>query len=262
MVGGFLAYDLQLARRLLKGRGSFIALNFNTLLQLIKLAAPLGIVMALSSLNANIPRYVLQRYRGGSDLGIFAAIAYLVVVVGLVANALGQSAAARLSKNFADGRMREFVGLLKRMSFMGLGIAGAGVILAIMFGHAILRLLYGPVYATHIALLILLIATSAVTAVAAFLGFGLTAARQFRAQVPIIAVTVATCTAFAVALTPRWGLMGSGFAVLIAASVQVLGSLIVLWNAIRHSATGKEVADVDVRLAEREAVALFGNVGE
>jgi hypothetical protein len=86
--------------------------------------------------------------------------------------------------------------------------------------------------------------------------------RQFRAQVPIIAVTVATCAGFAVALTPRWGLMGAGFAILTAMSVQVLGSLIVLFSAIRRSAARNETTDVDVQLAEREAVALFGNVGE
>ena len=88
----------------------------------------------------------------------------------------------------------------------------------------------------------------------------MTAARQFRAQVPIIAVTVATCVGFAVALTPRWGLMGAGFAILIAMSVQVLGSLIVLLNAIRNSTAKNEIADVNVQLAEREAIALFENV--
>jgi O-antigen/teichoic acid export membrane protein len=257
----FLAYDLQLARRLLKGKGKFLTLNANRLLQLIKLAAPLGFVMALNSLNANIPRYVLQRYRGASDLGIFAALAYLVIAVGLIANALGQSAVVRLSRSFADGRTREFARLLKRMSLMGLAIAGAGVILAIMFGHAALRLLYGTVYATHLSLLILLIATSGVTAVAAFLGFGMTAARQFRAQVPIIAVTVATCAGLAIALTPRWGLMGSGFAILIASLVQVVGSLIVLVRAIRRSATSNKSTDVNLQLAQREAIGLFGNVG-
>lgn len=258
----FLAYDLQLARRLLKHKGAFIALNRETLWRLTTLAAPLGVVMALNSLNANIPRYVLQRYRGASELGIFAALAYLVVVVGLIASALGQSAVVRLSRSFADGRMREFARLLTQMSLAGLGIAGGGVIVATTFGRAILRLVYGPVYATHLSLLILLIATSGITAVAAFLGFGMTAARQFRAQVPIITVTVITCAGFAVALTPTWGLMGAGFAILIAMSAQVIASLIVLRRAIQHSGPGNTVTDADVQLEEREAVALFGTAAE
>ena len=56
--------------------------------------------------------------------------------------------------------------------------------------------------------------------------------------------------------------MGSGFAILIASLVQVLGSLIVLLGAVRRSAARNETTDVDVQLAKREAVALFGNVGE
>ncbi len=258
----FLSYDLQLARRRLKGRSKFVALDRSTLWRLLKLAAPLGVVMALGSLNANIPRYVVQHYRGASELGIFAAIAYLVIVVGLIANALGQAAAPRLSRNFADGRVREFARLLKHMSLLGLGIAGAGVIVASVFGRAVLRLVYGPVYENHLSLLILLIVTSGVTAVAAFLGFGMTAARQFRAQVPIIAVTVATGAGFAIALTPCWGLMGAGFAILIATSAQVLGSLIVLVNAIRHVPVRNDISDANAQLAEREAVASFFNVGQ
>jgi O-antigen/teichoic acid export membrane protein len=258
----FLGYDLQLARRLLKRKRSFVTQDRRRLLDLARSAAPLGIVMALSSLNGNIPRYVVQRYRGTGELGIFAALAYLVVVVGLIANALGQSAVVRLSRSFAEGRTREFTRLLRRMSFIGLGVAGGGVLLAILFGRAALTLIYGPVYATHVSLLILLIVTSGVTAVAAFLGFGMTAARQFKAQVPIIVATVATCAVLALILTPRWGLIGSGLAILIATLVQTAGSVIVLVNTIRHWSVANDCAGAGERLAEREAVALFDSIGD
>jgi O-antigen/teichoic acid export membrane protein len=258
----FLTYDLQLARRLVTKKRNFVVQNRRRLLDLARSAAPLGVVMALSSLNGNMPRYLVQRYRGTGELGIFAALAYLVVLVGLIANALGQSAVVRLSRSFAEGRTYEFTHLLQRMAFIGLGVAGAGVAFAMLFGRAALALIYGPVYATHLSLLILLIVTSGVTAVAAFLGFGMTAARQFKAQVPIMVATVVTCTILALILTPRFGLIGAGLAILIATLVQTTGSVIVLVNTVRSWSVAGDSAGVSERLAEREAVALFDRVAE
>ncbi|HEY5176162.1 MAG TPA: hypothetical protein VII95_11425 [Terriglobales bacterium] len=228
----FLAYDLRVARKLL-GNESYLAWDRSVLLKLAKLAAPVGIVMALVSLNGNVPRYAVARYGGSSELGIFAALAYLVVVVSLIVNALGQSAIVRLSRSFAAGDTRHFANLLKRMSLVGIGLSGVGMVLASVFGRTVLRLLYGPEYAAHLGLLLILVATSGVTAVASFLGCGMSAARRFREQLPVTAVTVTTCATAAYLLTPRWGLAGAAVAILLSAVAQVAGSLIVLAKAIR-----------------------------
>src|SRR5271165_2677265 len=50
-----------------------------TLARLIHLSLPLGIVMMLISLNASMPRYFVERYRGPAELGIYAAVAYLPI---------------------------------------------------------------------------------------------------------------------------------------------------------------------------------------
>ena len=100
----FLLYDLRLARKLQALSGKFFSDDTSRLTQLAKLAFPLGVVTALSSFNFNIPRYAIQHFRGASELGIFSALGYLVVVMTLVVNALAQSAAVRLSKYYASGR--------------------------------------------------------------------------------------------------------------------------------------------------------------
>ena len=129
-------------------------------MKLAKLAAPVGIVMGLVSLNANIPRYAVEHYRGSGELGIFAALAYLVVVVNLIVNALGQSAIARLSRSFAEGNLHHFRNVLVRMSLTGLGVAGLGLVVALLCGRAVLQLVYGSVYASHLDLLLMLIGIS------------------------------------------------------------------------------------------------------
>ena len=205
-------------------------------MELTKLAAPVGIVMGLVSLNANIPRYAVEHYRGSGELGIFAALAYLVVVVNLIVNALGQSAIARLSRSFAEGNLRHFRMVLERMSLIGVGVAALGIVAALLIGRPTLRLIYGPVYAAHLNLLLMLIGISGVTAVASFMGYGMSAARRFRQQLPVTLISVATCAVAAYTLTPLWGLMGAAGAILLAVLAQIAGSFVVLRRAFRGAA--------------------------
>ena len=230
----FLLYDRRLARNI-EGNAPFVAHESRPLLALAKLAAPIGVVMAMTSLNANIPRYAIQHYRGSGELGIFAALAYLIVAVGLVVNALGQSVVARLSRDFAAGNVKQFIRILKHMCLLGICLGGTGIVAAALCGRTVLRIIYGAVYANHLYLLILLIGASGITAVGSFLGYGMTAARRFRAQVPVTAATMATCAGLVLVFTPRWGMTGAALAMLFAGMVQIVGSLIVLSGALRQS---------------------------
>ena len=228
-----ISYDVPRARDLLSQREAFISTDLAKELHLAKLAAPVGIVVALGSLGVNIPRYVLERYWGSSELGIFAALAYLVVAVNLVINALAQSAIVRLSRNYADGHTRQYVKLIKQMSLIGAGLPAIGLIIAPVIGRPVLRLLYGPAYASHLNLLMLLIAVSAFSAVAAFVGCGMTSARRFWPQVPVITAALGCGLAVAFATVPKWGAMGAGFALLATSAVQIIGGLIVVADAVK-----------------------------
>jgi O-antigen/teichoic acid export membrane protein len=233
----FLSYDVRVAGKLLQAGERYFTWNRAALVKLTKLAAPVGIVMGLVSLNANIPRYAVEHYRGSGELGIFAALAYLVVVVNLIVNALGQSAIARLSRSFAEGNLQLFRTVLERMSIIGLGVAALAMAFAFAFGGLVLKLVYGAVYASHLDLLLMLIGISGVTAVASFLGYGMSAARRFREQLPVTIASVVTCAVSAYALTPWWGLMGAAVAIFLSVIVQIVGSFFVLRAAFREAGT-------------------------
>ncbi len=244
----FVAYDLRVANKLLRPGENYLIWTWKRLWTLAKLAAPVGIVMALVSLNGNIPRYAVERFRGSSELGIFAALSYLVVVAGVIVNALGQSVIARLARSFAAGDLYNFVMVLKRMCLLGIGSALLGMLLAAGCGRTALQLIYGPEYASHLFLLVIMVAISGVTAVASFLGYGMSAARHFREQLPVTILSVATCGISAYVLTSRWGLTGAAAAVLLAGCAQILGSLTVLTRAIR------------IRTSDRPNTEEFGSI--
>ncbi len=251
----FLVYDLRLVNNLLGRHARLFDFSIGKLSRLAKLALPLGVVAALSSFNFNIPRYAMQHYRGASELGIFSALGYVTVAMTLLVNALAQSAIVRLSKSFANGRLTDYSRLLVRMAGLCILAAGLAVGGCKLFGSVALEIIYGREYAAHVGLLQLFVAIAGVTAVAAVLGCGMTAARRFRAQLPVLTATVVVCAIVGIALTPSLGAAGAALAMLISAAVQVGGSFWVVRSAMRQSIPGIET-NPSIRLETQELAFL------
>ena len=227
-------YDLRVISRLLGEHPQFFRFSLETQKALLSVSWPLGIVMTLASLNINIPRYILEQKLGTAELGIFASLAYLLTAINLIVIALGQSVCTRMARLFADGDIRPFKALLgKLILFAGaLGMVALG--LASVIGRPVLALVYRPEYAEHVDLLLLMVVDATLVAIATFVGFGMTAARCFRPQMSIMAVTAVTTVVFTLALIPRFGLMGAGYGLLIASFLRATAGYVVLESAIKR----------------------------
>jgi len=230
-----LAYDMRVAGTLL-GRPPVALLvprwTPEILRKLALLALPGGITLALISFSGNVPRYFIERHLGTWELGIFAALVYPTVAGSTVVGALGQSAMPRLAQHYARGERAEFQRLLGRLLLIGLGIGVGGLVLIRAIGALVLELLYRPEYASHGEVFLWVGLSAGIGFVASFLGYGMTAARYFRAQVPVFAtVLLATAGACAV-LVPRYGLTGAAMAMGVGTLVQGLGSGLVVRHAL------------------------------
>lgn len=214
--------------------------HLKTLKKLVWLSLPLGFVMMLISLNSNIPRYFIERYLGERELGFFAAIAYLMVAGGMVVNALGESANPRLAKYYALGDSKAFRTLLLKLVGIGVVLGGVGVLVTVVAGQQILTLLYRPEYAKYTNLLIWLMVATGINYVSSFLGYGITAARYFRIQMPLFAIVTTISATVCLWLIPNMGLLGAAIALLIAAAVQAVLSLAVVLLAVRKLHTSPE----------------------
>lgn len=230
-----IGYDFYRAKETLLPGEQFFHLQWNIARKLFLLSLPLGFVMALISLNTNIPRYLLEHYSGPADLGIFASLAYLMVALNLVVNALCQSATTRLSRLFSEQRLHEFCRLLFKLSAFGMVIILAGVPLALMFGRSLLTILYRPQYAEHVTALAILVAAAGVSSTAFFITSGLNSARCFRAQLPIFALSTLVTILSCLFLVPRYQLNGAAIALLLSAVVGLSGNLWVLRLMLRSA---------------------------
>lgn len=240
--GMLLFYDMHSARRILTSSDDpgdspwhrmTPSRNMGTLLRLAWLALPLGLVMMLISLNTNMPRYFIEYFLGTEELGIFAALAYLMVAGNIVINALGQSASPRLAKYYAAGDRNAFLRLLFMLSGIGMVLGLGAVGAAALFGEEILMLLYGAEYARQ-DLFVWLMVAATIFYMASFFGHGMTAARYFQVQFPLFVVVTVTTVLSCFWLIPMHGLYGAATALIIASCVQIIGSLIIVLYAVSN----------------------------
>jgi O-antigen/teichoic acid export membrane protein len=192
------------------------------------LAFPLGIVMMLNSLNANVPRYFIQRSLGEYELGLFAAVASLVIIGTTVVGALGQSAAPRLSRHYAEGDLSAFYRLTMKLAVIAAVLGVLGVLLSAVAGRPLLRLLFSPEYAEQWRVLVWVMAGAGLWYVASVFGYAATAARRLRLQPYVFGATLAVTAAGSYLLIDGMGLYGAGLALFAGSLVGTLGFGIII----------------------------------
>jgi O-antigen/teichoic acid export membrane protein len=170
---------------------------------------------------------------GLADQGIFASLAYLVVVINLVILALTQSVTTRLARLFANRDIKQFVRLLTKLSTLGVIITLAGLPLTFLAGRPLLTLLYRVEYADHVGLLALFVGVAGLNTIASFLFCGVTAARSFHVQVPVYFAAMVIAAAGTALLVPRYGLIGAGMGLLLSTTTLVLGGIWALHRVVR-----------------------------
>ncbi|KAB8321046.1 lipopolysaccharide biosynthesis protein [Tolypothrix campylonemoides VB511288] len=195
------------------------------------LALPLGFVMMLTSLDTNIPRYLIEQYLGQRELGIFAAIAHFMLIGGMVVNALGDSATPRLAKYYATGNSIAFRTLILKLTGIGALLGSVAIVVSLAAGKQLLTLLYRPEYAEQANVLVWLMVGAAIVYTGSFLSYGITAARYFRIQMPLYSLVIGTTVISCIWFIPSMGLLGAAIALIIGALVRVICTLAVVCHA-------------------------------
>jgi O-antigen/teichoic acid export membrane protein len=201
--------------------------------QLLWLSLPLGVVVLLTSLNSNAPSYFIQHALGDRDLGIFSAMGFMISVGNMAVVSLGQSAFTRLARSYADGNLIAFTSLLGKLLAFGATLGVSGMAISKLAGREILTILFRPEYAERADLLPWFMAAGGVLFMAQFLGFGMTAAGHYKSQVILNILANLSLFAACYWFVARQGLLGAIIAMLIAAIVQLVGSVMVLIRSMR-----------------------------
>jgi O-antigen/teichoic acid export membrane protein len=240
VLGGILAlsYDIRSPRLVGENADSWTIGPWRTTawiqatLRLAWLGLPLGSVMALVTLSANIPRYFIEKYYGPKELGIFAAMAYFMLVGTLVVTAMGQSASPRLARYFFGGNHTAFVVLLRKLLSTAVVLGVAGVALAAVAAGPALRVFYGPEYAVHSGVLVWLMLASGISYIVGFLGFAMVAIRRLAILFPIFLLASAISFLGCFLLVPKFGMVGAALAIVASTATQAIGTGAVVYGTL------------------------------
>ncbi len=208
------------------------------LIAIAVIAIPLGIVMAMITLQANVPKYFLEGYVGTKMLGFFGVIAMFALAVELICNSLGQAAMPRLAVYYRDD-VKAFGILVAKLAAIGLMLAIAGVLGARFLGQWALTVMFKSEYARYNDVLVLVMLVGGVNGIAAFMGFAMTAGRYFRVQVPISGLVLVVAIVACWLLVPAYGIHGAAMALLFAA----VGRLVLQTSVVAYAIFIKRPAD-------------------
>ena len=191
-------------------------------------AAPVGIAAGLVSVNGQLPRYFIHHHYGDGPLGVFAAMAYVMVAGVTFVGSLCNAAVPRLARHYSEGDYAGFRRVGLKITAVAAAVGLAGVLAAVVAGRPLLLLLYGPEYAAESGVFAWIMAAAAVGYVASALGYLVTATRSFRMlTVPYAGVTAVTLAACWL-LVGRYGLTGAAWAVGISSAAGCLAPMLIL----------------------------------
>ncbi len=229
MIIGWLAITIGYDARKARALTSLIPIfNKSRLWQLLIVSSPLGVVLALMSLNTNIPLYAISYFKGEYDLGIYASLSYMIVACNVVVTALGEAITPRLARWHAGGMHKEFISLLRRMVAMGVGISVIACLIGWMFGQQLLTLLFSPNVAQETGLFRWLLVSTLLVFVSSYLWYAITATGKYKAQIPLFLCTAITNGLACLVFVPEYGMIGAAMGASLALFVQMIGSVVVL----------------------------------
>ncbi len=199
---------------------------------ILRQALPLGAVLMLVSLNTNLPRYAIERSWGVTELGAFAAVASFMTAGSTIVNALGQAATPRLARHASRHEPAQFLRLVAKLAAMVFALGVAGLACAMVLGKWVLELAYRPEYADYSGVLVGVMGAAMLGYIGAALGYAVTAARAFDAQVPMFCAVALTSGCASWLLVPKFGLAGAAMAMGFAAAAQIGGQSFILRRAL------------------------------
>jgi len=209
--------------------------HWSTITSLAWLSLPLGLVQLLISLNSNVPRYFIQHDWGEHELGIFAALFYLISGAATGVHAICNAVSPRLARLFQENDFDGFTQLITKLVVLFVAGGALAVLGARLFGSFVLGRLYTEEYAGAVDVLVLLTVGFVLGSVVSILGFGLTAARSFRSQVPLISAALGATTVGCALLIPRYGLMGAASAMLVSDVVWTVLISLALYRVVKRA---------------------------
>lgn len=197
---------------------------------------PLGAANAIGTARQSVPRIALEWTLGREAVGTFVAAYNILSVAGLPVSAVGVAATPRLARLYASGDTTAFLGLMRRLTAMGTGLAVLLVAGTVLLGEAALRTVYSEAVQLPWMVLVVMAMAMGTGFLYMFYGTAVNAMRLFSVQLRVATISLLVTAVVSAMLIPLGGEAGAAATLLLTAAVELaLYAVLVRNRTLRHS---------------------------
>ncbi len=189
--------------------------------RLLIVSLPLGFTIFCNVMYQNIPKYIIDVNYGETLLGIYSGVAYLLIVGGVLINAVGQSSTPRLAKLFLSDKLA-FNVLMKKLILLAISIGVLGVVLSLLVGDWILVKIYSKDFDGYAGLLTLIMFAGMISYISGVVGCALTAMRKFKSQAILSLISMLIVLISSPVLVVSFGIDGAVFSLILALTIKLV----------------------------------------
>lgn len=205
----------------------------HTAAALVSVALPLGLASSVTSVTANLPRYLVGRSVDLESLGVFAALSYVLVAATVGYHAAAQVILPRMARWYAVGDLAAIAALTRRLVLGCLALGAVAVAAVAGTGEPILRALYGTAYAQATEAFTVLTLAAVLAGANYTVGTALSALRRFGHHLRVSLATLVVTVACGLILVPRYGVTAAAWLTVLSMVTDGLAKLVLLRSALR-----------------------------
>ena len=211
------------------------------LYKLIKDTSPLAFNLLLISIATNVQRYLVEYYLNYKALGILAGIMYFNVVGVLFVSSISQTIISDLSDCYLNQKVSQFWKNLSKVIIPIILISLFYFTVTLVFGRTILKSFYNKDFLNYSNLFSIAALISFPAYINSALGYALTAIKVYKSQIYITVANITANLVFGIFLIKNYGLIGAMYSTLIGASIQMIMSLIILYDRLKRTSRNYSV---------------------
>lgn len=233
----FLAFIEKRAESYIKK--SIKKIHWKVYISIFLIGLPLGIVQLLNSYNILIPRYIIEYKLSLKEVGIFAAISYLLTVVDLFMNSISQNIIISIKNKISNNKYDELKKFLKiKVTAISFIIGLLFTSFVYLFGENILIIIYGEAYG-KVSVIFTIISISFIFNFQSWLyDTTIMALKIYKAQLLSSVITLIISTVISYYLISNYELIGASLSVVFITFTQsTLKRIIVIYmlNKLKRS---------------------------
>lgn len=199
-------------------------LNFKNI---FLLGISLTLVGVISSLNSNVPRYLLEHYHGVKELGVFSTIFYFATITQNIVMTINSSVISNLSKE-KDRSLSSFYKFYGKIILFYIGLVSFVMIILFSFGSEILVLVYGSQFSEYQTAINLLAVQIALMTFYKTFEMALSIFNLYNIQVILQCVAFTSTLIFAFIFIIPYGVIGGFLVIVMSYSLLIILQLALL----------------------------------